>query len=208
MRLFSGGVRSRLRRDGEGDTEEVNCQRVVEGANPYLTIPSKSAIISHIKKEGVSVIRKAQTKDIPRILDLLSQVNMVHHIGRPDLFKIGRKYSEAELTEILGDESRPILVWTDGDDMTQGYMFGIFQQHKNSLLLTDVKTLYIDDLCVEETLRGKHIGKELYTAAVALAKENDCYNLTLNVWSCNPSAMAFYESLGMSVQKIGMETIL
>ncbi len=154
------------------------------------------------------MIRKAQEKDIPRILDLLSQVNMVHHVGRPDLFKIGRKYSEQELSAILQDESRPILVWTDGEDMTQGYMFGIFQQHKDSLLMTDVKTLYIDDLCVEETMRGKHMGKELYQAAVELAKAHGCYNLTLNVWSCNPSAMAFYESLGMSVQKIGMETIL
>ncbi len=154
------------------------------------------------------MIRKAQEKDIPRILDLLSQVNMVHHIGRPDLFKIGRKYSEDELKVILDDLSRPILVWTDESDVTQGYMFGIYQQHKDSLLMTDVKTLYIDDLCVEETMRGKHIGKELYAAAVHLAKENGCYNLTLNVWSCNPSAMAFYESLGMSVQKVGMETIL
>lgn len=154
------------------------------------------------------MIRKAQTKDIPRILDLLSQVNMVHHIGRPDLFKLGRKYSEDELAAILCDESRPILVWTDDNDVTQGYMFGIYQQYQNSLLMTDVKTLYIDDLCVEETMRGKHIGKELYAAAVALAKENGCYNLTLNVWNCNPSAMAFYQSMGMSVQKIGMETIL
>ena len=154
------------------------------------------------------MIRKAQTKDIPRILDLLSQVNMVHHVGRPDLFKIGRKYSEEELEVILCDPDRPILVWTDESDVTQGYMFGIYQQHKNSLLLTDIKTLYIDDLCVEETLRGKHIGKELYAAAADMAKENGCYNLTLNVWSCNPSAMAFYESLGMSVQKIGMETLL
>ena len=154
------------------------------------------------------MIRHATTKDIPRILDLLSQVNMVHHIGRPDLFKVGRKYSEDELKDILQDSSRPILVWTDEQDVTQGYMFGIFQQHTDSLLMTDIKTLYIDDLCVEETLRGRHIGKELYDATVTFAKTHGCYNLTLNVWQCNPSAMKFYESLGLSVQKVGMETIL
>ena len=74
--------------------------------------------------------------------------------------------------------------------------------------MTDIKTLYIDDLCVDEKLRGKHIGKELYEAAVRLAKDSGCYNLTLNVWSCNPSAMSFYQSLGLVPQKIGMETIL
>ena len=59
-----------------------------------------------------------------------------------------------------------------------------------------------------ETLRGRHIGKELYEAAVELARESDCYNLTLNVWSCNPSAMKFYEAQGLVPQKIAMERIL
>ena len=89
-----------------------------------------------------------------------------------------------------------------------GYCFCIYQQHTNNSVLTDIKTLYIDDLCVDEKLRGKHIGKELYESAVKLAKENGCYNLTLNVWSCNPSAMRFYEAQGLVPQKIGMEKIL
>ena len=87
-------------------------------------------------------------------------------------------------------------------------LFCIFQQHKDNSVLNDIKTLYIDDLCVDENLRGKHIGKQLYQAAVKLAKENGCYNLTLNVWSCNPSALRFYESMGLKPQKIGMETLL
>ncbi len=33
-------------------------------------------------------------------------------------------------------------------------------------------------------------------------------NLTLNVWADNVSAVGFYESLGMKIQKIGMEKIL
>ena len=75
-------------------------------------------------------------------------------------------------------------------------------------IMTDIKTMYIDDLCVDDALRGQYIGKELYEAAVALAKENGCYNLTLNVWSCNPSALQFYEAMGLVPQKIGMEAIL
>ena len=74
--------------------------------------------------------------------------------------------------------------------------------------MTDIKTFYIDDLCVDETMRGKHIGKELYEGAVLLAKREGCYNVTLNVWSCNPSAIRFYEGLGLIPQKIGMEQIL
>jgi len=154
------------------------------------------------------MIRFALEKDIEKISDLLSQVCLVHHKGRPDIFKVGRKYSTEELQELLKDEQRPILVSVDEEDKVLGYCFGIYQQHKDNSVLTDIKTLYIDDLCVDENLRGKHIGKELYEAAVQLAKDTGCYNLTLNVWSCNPSAMKFYESMGLVPQKIGMELVL
>lgn len=154
------------------------------------------------------MIRRACHRDIPKIEDLLSQVCLVHHNERPDIFKISRKYSEEELKLLLTDTNRPILVSVDDNDEVMGYCFCIFQQHNNNSVLTDVKTLYIDDLCVDENLRGKHIGKELYEAAVKLAKKNDCHNLTLNVWSCNPSAMKFYESQGLIPQKVCMELIL
>lgn len=154
------------------------------------------------------MIRFAEIKDIPKILDLLSQVDLVHHKGRPDIFKIGTKYNAEELAEIIPDKERPILVSTDENDTVCGYCFCILKQQKNDSVLTDIKTLYIDDLCVDETLRGKHIGSELFEAAVNLAKEKGCYNVTLNVWSCNPSALKFYESLGMTPQKICMEKIL
>ena len=154
------------------------------------------------------MIRRAAEKDIPKILDLLSQVCLVHHNGRPDIFKVGRKYSAKELVDLLKDESRPILVSVDESDEVMGYCFCIYQQHVNNSVLTDIKTLYIDDLCVDEGLRGKHIGKALYDAAVNLARESGCYNLTLNVWSCNPSAMKFYEAQGLLPQKIAMELVL
>ncbi len=154
------------------------------------------------------MIRRAKHKDIPKIGDLLSQVDLVHHNGRPDIFKIGRKYNDEELNIMLTDERRPILVAVDEQDEVMGYCFCIYQCHENDSVLTDIKTLYIDDLCVDEKLRGRHMGKELYDAAVVMAKENGCYNLTLNVWSCNPSALRFYESCGLVPQKIGMELIL
>ena len=154
------------------------------------------------------MIRMAIEKDIPKMEDLLSQVCLVHHNGRPDIFKVGRKYSAEQLKEIIVDKSRPILVSVDEKDEVMGYCFCIFQQHINDSVLTDIKTLYIDDLCVDEKLRGKGVGKELYEAAVDFAKKNDCYNLTLNVWSCNTSAMKFYEAQGLVPQKVGMELVL
>ena len=153
-------------------------------------------------------VRRAECRDIPRIGELLSQVNMVHHLGRPDIFKIGRKYNDAELELLICDNSRPILVAVDENERGLGYIFCVLQQHVNSDLMTDIRTLYIDDLCVDEALRGMHIGKALYEASADLARREGCYNLTLNVWSCNEGAMAFYKSCGLVPQKVGMEKIL
>ena len=154
-------------------------------------------------------VRMASDKDIERIHSLLSQVAMVHHKGRPDLFKYGeRKYTDEELKEILHDENRPILAAVDDKDCLQGYAFCMFQQYKNHNIMTDIKTLYIDDLCVDEKMRGKHIGTMLYQAALDFAREHGCYNVTLNVWGCKESAMRFYRSCGLKEQKVGMEVIL
>lgn len=154
-------------------------------------------------------VRMASEKDIGRIHELLSQVAMVHHRGRPDLFKSGqRKYTDDQLKEILKDKSRPIFAAVDEDDRLLGYAFCIFQQHLNDNILTDIKTLYIDDLCVDESLRGSHIGTAIYGAVLDYARSQRCYNVTLNVWSCNESAMKFYQARGLKPQKVGMEVIL
>ena len=154
------------------------------------------------------MIRFAKEKDIPKIIDLLEQVCLVHHNGRADIFKVGTKYSESELCEILKDAERPILVCTDENDLVMGYCFCIYQQHRDNAILTDIKTLYIDDLCVDQNKRGLGIGKALYDYVVRFAKDNGCHNLTLNVWSCNKAALRFYEKCGLAPQKIGMELIL
>ena len=154
-------------------------------------------------------IRRAKTADIDGINDLLFQVLEVHHKGRPDLFKTGvKKYTDPELVEIIEDDSRPIFCAVDEDENILGYAFCIFQQHKNSNILTDIKTLYIDDLCVDEKIRGQRIGRALYEYVLNFAARSGCYNVTLNVWSCNESAMKFYEKMNMKPQKIGMEVIL
>lgn len=162
------------------------------------------------REEGYNMlIRRAKASDMEGINKLLYQVCMVHHIGRPDLFKAGaKKYTDKELLDIIEDDKTPILVAVDEEDTLLGYAFCIFLKPDGCGALMPVKTLYIDDLCVDENIRGQHIGKSLYEAVLAFAKKSDCYNVTLNVWSCNPDAMKFYEACGLKPQKIGMEVIL
>lgn len=154
-------------------------------------------------------IRRAEEKDIPEILGLLTQVLTVHHEIRPDLFKGNTtKYNERELRALLSLEDRPVFVYEDDSGKVRGYGFCVIQTHPADNILTDIKTLYIDDLCVDESFRGTGVGKAIYSHIVGFAKETGCHNITLNVWEGNDRAKAFYDSLGFTPYKYGMEVLL
>ena len=157
------------------------------------------------------VIRRAEEKDLRGIARLLDQVLMVHYEGRPDLFIPNtRKYSDDELLELFADDTRPIFVAVP-DDGKPGEVLGhafCVHEHYGSLNMRERDTLYVDDICVDATARGQHVGTALYQHVLDYARSTGCYNVTLNVWSCNPGAQAFYEAMGMKPYKVGMETIL
>lgn len=154
-------------------------------------------------------IRRAIEQDMEGINRLLNQVLLVHHKGRPDLFKgSGKKYTDEQLKDILQDASRPVFAAVDEKEAILGYAFCIMQEHMGDNILTDIKTLYIDDLCVDEKMRGQKIGRQLYQYVLDYARQEGVYNVTLNVWTCNESAKGFYEACGLKPQKIGMEVIL
>ena len=153
-------------------------------------------------------IRFAQGQDVPGIIKLLQQVGRVHHEGRPDLFRSNaQKYGPSQVMDMLGKVDNPIFVAVENDKVL-GYGFCEIVYYQSHSVMTDRTTLYIDDLCVLEDCRGKHIGTAIYQEILRYARYRGCYNVTLNVWSCNDSAMKFYEAVGMKPQKVGMETIL
>ena len=151
------------------------------------------------------LIRRAENADIPEMLRLLAQVCNVHAAIRPDIFRVnGTKYTASELEAILADGSRPIWCALEGDKFL-GYCFCQWQEYRDSTVSTDRKELYIDDLCVDEAVRGKGVATALYRAVSAEAKRQGCDIITLNVWCGNDSAMRFYEKMGMKSRKITME---
>ncbi len=153
-------------------------------------------------------IRRAEQNDISDLSRMLYQVHKIHSDARPDIFKPGsKKYTNFDLCKILDDEKRPVFV-AEWDGAVMGYAFCIHKEIKDNRSMSDIKTLYIDDLCVDEYGRGRHIGAALYNFVIDYAKKNGYYNVTLNVWADNPNAVKFYEHMGLKVQKIGMEKIL
>lgn len=153
-------------------------------------------------------IRFAVAQDVPGILSLLRQVGRVHHEGRPDLFRENaQKYGASQVLAMLDSPTTPIFVAAE-EGRVLGYGFCMIKTTTQDPVMKDTVSLYIDDLCVDESCRGQHIGTALYEAICAYARQRKCRSVTLNVWCCNTPAMKFYEKLGLKPQKIGMETIL
>ena len=154
------------------------------------------------------VIRFAKPEDVPEILELLRQVGQVHHQGRPDIFRSdAQKYGPSQVLALLSKADTPIFI-AEEDGKVLGYCFCQIKTYYRDSVINDHTSCYIDDLCVNENCRGQHVGTALYEAVCNYAKAQGCRSITLNVWSCNESAMKFYEKLGLKPQKVGMEAIL
>lgn len=150
-------------------------------------------------------IRPAEPRDAARLRELLEQICLLHVQGRPDIFQPAGKYTEADIIAMMGDSEKPIFVADTGNDVA-GYIFCQFKRPHNPVM-RDYLNLYIDDLCVDSKYRRAGIGRALFERAKALAAERGAYNIDLNVWAFNQSAIDFYRSLGMKPSRMYMELI-
>lgn len=157
--------------------------------------------------DGEEIIRLAKEGDIARIEELLRQVHGVHAGLRPDLFIEGmQKYDKAQLSDIIKDKNAPVFVYEE-DGRAEGYAFcRILRETAPSK--TKIITLYIDDLCVDENVRSRGIGRKLFDYVCEFAKSIGAYNVTLHVYGGNERAERFYKSMGLLPQYTALEKIL
>lgn len=154
------------------------------------------------------IIRKAEYKDIDQILILLSQVLEIHAKLRPDIFVSGTtKYNSDYLKKMMNDKDTFIDVAVEGDAVLGYAMYEILYPKFESTMRPN-KTLYLDDLCVDEKHRGKHIGTALFEQVVLEAKELGCYSINLYAWEGNDAAKKFYKKVGMRIKAYTMEYII
>ncbi|PWM46423.1 MAG: GNAT family N-acetyltransferase [Clostridiales bacterium] len=154
-------------------------------------------------------IREAIESDAQRIEGLLYTIAELHRQIRPDLFKQAcSKYNIKDLHEKFMNPQEKIFVAADERNIVLGYVFCIIQEYIGNNVLTDHKTLYIDDLCVDKNARGFGVATALMDRAVSYAREIACHNITLNVWTGNSAAERFYEKYGLKTQSKHLEMVL
>ncbi len=132
-------------------------------------------------------IRPATRADIPTIVRFireLAEYEKLSHVCRT---------SEASLAVHLFGE-RPYAECLIGEVGGEAEGFALF--FHNFSTFECKPGIYLEDLYVTPTARGKGLGKALLLALARLAVERGCARLEWSVLDWNTPAIAFYKSLG------------
>ena len=150
-------------------------------------------------------ISKAERSQAKEIVELLKYICAVHRKGRPDVFISDQpKYDESAVCGLMDDENTFVITASD-DGRVVGYMIAELIDEKKHPHLCQIRTFYIDDICVAEDCARKGIGTMLFDEAKRMAKELSCERIDLNVWAFNKKAIKFYEKMGLTVSRMHME---
>lgn len=98
-------------------------------------------------------------------------------------------------SELFGE--RPSCEAIVGSEDGVVVTFALFFHNFSTFLCR--KGLYLEDLYVKQSVRGKGYGKQMLAALAQLAVERDCGRFEWSVLDWNENAIAFYQGVGADV---------
>ena len=153
-------------------------------------------------------VRRATADDAAAVAKLLISVGNVHSEGRPDIYRSPlTKHDENSAAKLIA-ESDYIVFVADYEGSICGELICRIEQQPGDQVFRPRKWLYIDDLCVDESVRGKGVAQLLMSTAETFAGECGCGSVELNCWAFNRRAASFYEKMGYKPQKTEYEKII
>lgn len=150
------------------------------------------------------IIRKARISDFQGIHKLIMQVHKLHVNERNDIYKDADPMNFEEFRTELSNSNNIYLI-AELENEIVGICFSQIKEISNNKIMKNRKILHIENICVDENLQKKGIGKKLYKQIVQLAKEKNIDNIELMVWGFNENAIKFYKNLGMSIKNLRFE---
>ncbi len=148
--------------------------------------------------------RKIEEHDFEGIHRLFCQVQKLHVVNRPDIYRDVDTFDREYFDFLLNDDNTIALV-AEVDDTIVGFCVVTLRRSVNNPNMKARKVAFMDDICVDENHRSLGIGKKLFESAKLVIQEKGYDVLELMVWSFNDAAIKFYESLGMNFRSIIME---
>ena len=151
------------------------------------------------------MIREMNLNDYEDVRILVKQIHELHLSNRPDIYNDGESFPKEYFEKVLSDANNLNYVYVENKKIVG--VLNATLQHTNPLPIIKPRTYYfIENLVVDKNHRRKGIAKKLFHYLTLKAKENNIDSIELNVWSFNIEAIKFYESMGMNIKNIRMET--
>ncbi|MEA4816765.1 MAG: GNAT family N-acetyltransferase [Lachnospiraceae bacterium] len=132
------------------------------------------------------IIRKAEKKDVPVILDFIKRLAEYENLSNEV------EATEESLSKWIFDEEKAEAVLV----LASGKYVGFAVYFYNFSTFLGKGGVYIEDIFVKPEYRGKGYGKALFKYLAKMAKEKGCGRLE---WSCldwNRPSIDFYLSFG------------
>ncbi|MBR2824602.1 MAG: GNAT family N-acetyltransferase [Clostridia bacterium] len=153
-------------------------------------------------------IHFAQEKDLNRVNELRKQVNDLHVVGKPEVFKPGfcdelRNYIQ---TIFRDPEQRIVVAEQDGKICGFAVLHHIYKPENPFMYERDF--LDIDEFCVDEAFRRQGVASAMVAFIKNWAKDQGYHRIELNMWEFNQDALAFYEQAGFVTFRRYMEMMI
>ncbi|MGE7673296.1 GNAT family N-acetyltransferase [Lysinibacillus sp. NPDC094403] len=140
----------------------------------------------------------ATDKDYFVVNEIVKEGHEEHVMEEPTIFKsVKSVMPETYYNELIGNEESDILIAKE-DEIVVGFAVISVETSPPFESLVPRRYAYIHDFGVKADLQRKGIGKMLFTACIAWAKEKDVDSVELNVWEFNTKAIDFYKHFEMS----------
>jgi GNAT superfamily N-acetyltransferase len=136
-------------------------------------------------------IRPATPADVPAIFSMIFELavfeKLEHMVVANEAMLHDSLFCDKPVCEALVGE-------TNGGEVVT---FALFFHNFSTFLCK--KGLYLEDLYVQQSQRGKGYGKQMLVALAQLAVERDCGRFEWSVLDWNANAIKFYEGMGATV---------
>ena len=147
----------------------------------------------------LELARNLDREDVNR---LARQVHEMHIAWRPDLFQMpGELFPEALFRELVANRE---LYAAKIDGTVVGFAL-LRMKASDGVGRVPRKIMLIDQICVDEALRGHGIGTRMMEEIRILARAFGCTDLQLSVYPQNDAAVNFYQKCGFMIRAIDMQ---
>jgi len=137
------------------------------------------------------IVRNSTPDDMPKVLELINELAIFENA--PNAVEMT---SDILKKEGFGEDPlfKCFVALTNSEIVGMALIYYRFSTWKG-------RSLHLEDLIVKESMRGKGVGKALYTKVMEYANDKNLKRVEWAVLNWNTDAIKFYEQTGAIVMK-------